>query len=213
MIAKHESHTEEAAARFGAKANACLGLAQLAVAALTRNFGFVTEAAHQAADTVSLGAKANAMNKECTPRKAYRLRKWAASILLTGGLVGVGGGAYRLATETNESSAPLELVAAYAGAGVNTVIARRSHRSHRHTDHTDDSHAHAHGAASDSFQHMMLDMGTGWAYASSLTLERYVPGITNGTLVVAGVFTSSVGIGALRRNEHDNNHLDLDNVE
>lgn len=64
---QNSSHTHEETARFAVRANAYLGAAQLIAAAISGNIGFATEAAHQAADSASFKAKADAMNHSRSP--------------------------------------------------------------------------------------------------------------------------------------------------
>ena len=175
-------HTIEDATRFGARSNAYLGAAQLVVGAISGNVGFMTESAHQAADSFSLKAKADAMNHACIPEKAHRLRKLAAKTLLAGGLAGIGGGAYHFATHSRESSEPIEVGAAVIGAAVNIAIAKKTHGA-EHDNDGHEHHSHGVGAATDTILHVVTDMGTGTLYAASLALENRFPGITNYTLI------------------------------
>jgi Co/Zn/Cd efflux system component len=194
------THTHEDAARYGAKANALLGLAQVIFGALTGNIGFISESVHQASDSVSLGAKSKAMNSECAPTHAKRLRRFAASILLTGGLIGVAGGVKHIHEGSTENHGQLEVIGATLGALVNTAVARRSHGA-TYGDETDNTHSH--GAAHDSTIHIMTDTATGWIYAGALVSEARVPGISNAALLLNGMIVGSAGMHTMHRINQD----------
>lgn len=195
--------THEQAARFGAKANLLLGIGQLAFGIGTGNYGFMTESGHQAADAASLQAKANAMKESCHPVRARRLRKAAASVLLFGGLMGIGGGLKHMYDDTSEHSSWIEITGAVVGAAVNTAIARKSHGA-THNDNHDHGHSsHSIGAEIDTVVHVMTDMGTGWLYAGALALEHQVPGIANAALIINGAAIGSAGIHTMMRIQRD----------
>ena len=207
-LRRNKTHTHEETARFAVRANAYLGAAQLIAAAVTGNIGFATEAVHQGADSASFKAKADAMNHNHSPEKAYRLRKLAAKILLAGGLAGMAGGAYQLETNTRESHGSIEVGVAMIGAAVNTAIARRSHKSHHDHDRSGEENTsdHSAGAVIDSGLHIMTDMGTGWVYAAALACEPRWPGISSGAIFVNGFAATAAGTVTLRRIESDNNN-------
>lgn len=159
---------------------------QMVAGLATGNLGFIGESAHNAADAASFDAKRRAM--DCHPLRARRLRRLAATVLATGGIVGVGGGAYHMATGENEDARTGALVVAVAGATINTFIARRTHGASHGHDH--DSHAHHHGAHEDSKLHAMTDAGTGWLYVGGLMLEHKIPGAANVAVMSNGAVSS-----------------------
>lgn len=196
-------HTHEHAARYGAKANALLGAGQLVLGLFSGNYGFLAESGHQAADAVSLQAKANAMKADCHPVRARRLRKLAASVLLIGGAMGIGGGLKHIHDGTKEESNRPEVAGAIIGAIVNTAIARKTHGAEN--DHEDE--AHDHETAKDLTLHVATDMGTGWLYAGALLAEPKIPGITNIALLVNGTVIGGAGAHTMHRIKHGD-HVD-----
>lgn len=197
-----KKHTQEHAARYGAKANALLGAGQFVLGIFTGNYGFIAESGHQAADAASLQAKANAMNHNCHPSKSRKLRKLAASVLLLGGAMGIGGGLKHIHDGTTESSNWPELTGALAGAAINTAIARKSHTA----EHDHQETGHHHGAAKDTILHVTTDMATGWLYAGALLAESKIPGITNGALIINGTLIGGAGVVTMRRIDRDDKH-------
>lgn len=204
-----KNRTHEAAARLGARDNLLLGGAQLLAGVATGNYGFIVEAGHQAADSASLKAKADAMKLDCSPKKARRLRKAAATVLLAGGLFGIAGGIKHLHEGSSEEHGSAEITIALAGAAVNTLVARRSHGAqHTHEDEGElDSHAHHHGAAADAIIHMATDMGTGIAYAGALIAEPWLPGVTNFVLIANGAIVGGAGVHTLQRIHRDDHSV------
>lgn len=195
------NHSLEQAVRLGARDNLLLGIGQALTGMLTGNVGFMAEAGHQAADSFSLRAKAEALRADCSAKRSLRLRRFAAGVLVAGGLFGIAGGAKHIVEDTTEDHGSLELAAAYAGAVINTVVARRAHGTHHHED--DHAHNHSAGAALDSVVHMVTDMGTGVVYAGALTAERWVPGATNIALIINGAVIGTAGSHTLARVSRD----------
>lgn len=192
--------TQEDAARFGAKANLGLGFTQLGVAIATGNVGFFTEFIHQSADAASLHAKAEAMQDGRSPRSARRLRKFGASILLSGGFVGIIGAGNHILQNTTEDHSGSAIAAATVSAVVNAVIALKSHGA-EHEKH--EGHAHQHGAAKDTMVHIFTDMGASTLYAGALITEKYLPGVTNAVLIGNGLAIGSAGAYTLRQIHKD----------
>lgn len=185
------------ATKFAAKANGMLALAQIAFGATTGNFGFIEEAGHNLGDAGAFTAKAEAMNANCSDKKAKRLRRLGASIILAGASFGAAGGIIHLTNDTTESSGYIEIAGAVIGAAVNTEIARRSHGSIHAHDHNQPPHDHHSGASHDSKLHIAGDVATGWLYAGSLSAEHIIPGITNYTLLVNAAIMGSIGVKTL----------------
>lgn len=198
-----KSHSHEDAARYGAKANALLSVGQLIFGVFSGNYGFLTEAGHQAADAASWYAKANAMNKHTTPPRARRLRKFAATVLLVGGGLGIFGGLKHIHDSTTEDSTWLEITGAAVGAAVNTAVARKTHGAESDGEH---KHQHGAGAEIDAVVHVVTDMGTGWLYTAGLIGERYVPGIANYALVANGLLIGGAGAHTWARINRDEHH-------
>lgn len=207
---KIRQNSEYEAVKFGVKGNLLLGLGQLVAGLATGNKGFLVEAAHQEADAASLEAKARVMTGNKSPKKARRLRRTAAGVLMLGGGIGVVGGINNMIEGEREDSSAAAITTAFIGAGVNIEIARRSHNGRHNHNHQHEVHHDAHqaGASVDSFLHIVTDMGTGVVYASSLALEHRVPGISNLALIANGFVSSGVALETLRRINHDHRTFD-----
>lgn len=160
-----------------------MAVGQFITSAATGNIGFAVEAAHNTSDAVSFDAKRRAMG---SPRKARRLRRFAATILTVGGVAGVGGGVYQATHDKLEDSGNIALGIAVAGATINTMIAKRTHRAHNH------QHGPC-GAHEDTKLHAVTDAGTGWLYVGGLALEQKYPGIANYAVALNGFIVASAG--------------------
>jgi hypothetical protein len=165
---------------------------QFITSALTGNLGFATEALHNTSDAVSFEAKRRAM--ENSPRRSRNLRRSAAIILACGGLGALGGGAYQAAVGEHENAEIPAIGIAFAGAAINTYIARRTHNAHA----LHDDQAHCSGAHEDSKLHAVTDAATGWIYLGGLVAEHKVPGAANIAITVNGLITTSAGAMTIR---------------
>jgi hypothetical protein len=175
---------------------------QLGVATVTGNVGFAGESAHNAADTVSFNAKRQAL--DCHPSRAKRLRKFAATILAIGGMVGIGGGGYKAVTSDTENAGNLAVGIAVAGATINTAIARRTHQAHHDHSTVESTSGQVHDAHDDSKLHALSDAGTGWLYVGGLLLERHVPGGANWLVMLNGSVSAAAATVTFRRINQEN---------
>lgn len=187
--------TPEYAAGEAAVANVSMATMQVGASVLTGNLGFVGESLHNVGDGASFWAKRTAMNAE--PKKSLRMRRIGASIFALGGVSGLSAAAYEFTSRYEESTSAIALGIAVACAGLNTYVAKRTHKAAKnektgevvhlcdHDDHDHEhDHAHAHAeekAASfikraalfDTKLHAFNDAGTGWLYVAGLALQKY----------------------------------------
>lgn len=220
--------TPEYAAGEAAVANVSMATMQVGASVLTGNLGFVGESLHNVGDGASFWAKRTAMNAE--PKKSLRMRRIGASIFALGGVSGLSAAAYEFTSRYEESTSAIALGIAVACAGLNTYVAKRTHKAAKNEktgevvhlcdhDHHDHEHEHAHAeekAASfikraallDTKLHAFNDAGTGWLYVAGLALQKY--GVhdaatyavaANGVLATAG---ASFTLNRVRRDSLNN---------
>lgn len=180
------------AATSAVRWNAALAAGELAAAAFTGNIGFIGEAFHNAADSISFFAKRRAMDAEKT--KSRKLRKLAAGIFAFGGALAFTGAAMNQASNHNENASDIAVGIAFAAASVNTLIARKAHAAndHHHNEVLHEAHA-------DSKLHAITDAGTGWLYVGGLIAEHHIPGAANYTVMINGAVATSAAAVMLRR--------------
>jgi Co/Zn/Cd efflux system component len=194
--------TAQDAAKSAAIWNGAMSAVQLGVAAVTGNVGFAGESAHNAADAASFNAKRQAL--DCNPARARRLRKFAATILAVGGMVGIGGGGYKAVSGETENAGNLALGIAVAGATINTAVARRTHRAHHDHGPSENTSGQVYDAHDDSKLHAVSDAGTGWLYVGGLLLERHVPGGANWLVMLNGSVSAAAATVTFRRINQEN---------
>lgn len=180
--------TPEYAAGEAAVANVSMATMQVGASVLTGNLGFVGESLHNVGDGASFWAKRTAMNAE--PRKSLRMRRIGASIFALGGVSGISAAAYEFTSRYEESTSTLAMGIAIACAGLNTYVAKRTHKAakneetgevvhlcdhdHHHThDHEEDVSSQKKAALFDTKLHAFNDAGTGWLYVAGLVLQKY----------------------------------------
>lgn len=187
--------TPEYAAGEAAVANVSMATMQVGASVLTGNLGFVGESLHNVGDGASFWAKRTAMNAE--PKKSLRMRRIGASIFALGGVSGISAAAYEFTSRYEESTSTLALGIAVACAGLNTYVAKRTHKAakneetgevvhlcdHDHHDHTHDHEESVSVQKEADFQkkaalfdtklHAFNDAGTGWLYVAGLALQKY----------------------------------------
>lgn len=190
-------NTPERAARYAAKWNTIIAAGQLLAAGVFGNVGFAGESAHNFADGLSFDAKARALTSE--RQKALRLRKFAASVLVAGGLVSGAAGTYQLASGEHENTSVAALSTAFGGAVLNTVIARRTHKS----EQASGNGICADGAHNDGKIHTLLDAATGWIYATGLVAEQEAPGAASISVILNGVLSLGAGLVTIDQILHD----------
>lgn len=179
--------TPEYAAGEAAVANVSMATMQVGASVLTGNLGFVGESLHNVGDGASFWAKRTAMNAE--PKKSLRMRRIGASIFALGGVSGLSAAAYEFSSRYEESTSTLAVGIAIACAGLNTYVARRTHKAakneetgevvhlcdhdHHDHDHGEDLSVHKKAALLDTKLHAFNDAGTGWLYVAGLALQKY----------------------------------------
>ncbi len=186
------------AAESAIKWNAALAMGEATAAALTGNIGFIGEAFHNSADTISFFAKRRAMDAE--KARSLRLRKVAAWVLASGSLAAFGGAAYHAVESKNEDASDAAIAVAIVAAAANSRVAFKAH-SANHED-SDEAVGHAHD---DSKLHAITDAATGWIYAGSLAAERFVPGTADYAIMLNGaIATSAAGmmLGRIRQQKN-----------
>lgn len=184
---------EISAANNAAGWNIGMAAAQVAMGAATGNIGFINEAAHNAADAGAFYADGKALTKG--PKLTKRYRRAAATILTLGGIMGLGGGAYQIATGEQENSSPAAIGLAFAGAAINLGVARKTHSARHDHDHNHEhSHSHSHNhfdAHSDNKLHAVTDAVTGFIYAGGLAFEGKVPGAASYAILLNGCISTA----------------------
>jgi hypothetical protein len=181
-------HSSEQAAGSASRWNAVMSAGQLGAAAVTGNLGFAVEGMHNVADSVSFDAKKRALSSG--KERALRLRRVAATILTVGGIAGVGGAAHHVVFDSKEDTSSGVIGLAFAGAAINTLVARRTHAA-EHDAHNHGSNCSA-GSHNDSKLHTLSDAGTGWLYAAGVALEHKIPGSSTAALALNGIISTAV---------------------
>ncbi|GEM_PF-3045430 len=186
---QHQNYTKEiAAARSAAAWNVGMGAVQAALGGITGNIGFVNESAHNFADAGAFYADGEALKR--SPKVTKRLRRLAATVLTIGGIAGISGGVYQLATGEREDASKTAIGLAATGAVINFGVARKTHNARHHEHAHGHTHEHTFDAHSDNVLHAVTDAGTGFLYTVGLALEHKIPGAASATVLINGLIST-----------------------